>query len=1096
MGDDNTFTVSDKYISQFNFKSIQNYFHRIGIKYTNADKSDKVYGHVDVSEATICKRRFVPIGDHVFCPIEKPTIGKMLTMALREGPLTEDQKILASCSSAVYDFFQYGEDEYNLNISRLTKVLKESDIIIPPFPSYVEMYQRIVGNSETPWTDNLFDKQEDVSGFQATTSVGLTDFKQRLILPPFTKNVESGDTISPYYQVSNYFIPKTSYSFDEASFNGNNLIALFKRYINMDINTNEPNAVSSEPTIQKHDESSNIEIREEDSKVEENVHYVTGKSTYDVSVDNTPSLFDVGVTPTVTLGNSLKRPVKIAEFNWTVNTQITGLIDPWVLWQSNAFVKSKLQNFTYFRCNLKIRIVPSATPFLYGQLMLNYVPYGTQNEMFNETYNTLRTSGAGGARVAYQQYMSTYPITGFLNASEQNVVEMTLPFIYNGNFLPIAGASGTGKFSLGSINYSDLNVLSRANDTASTVMNVAIFCWAEDFEMHVPTNLVPTAGKGKALKKYRITNETVNDETEEAVGGVLSNTATAIANVSGRLTDIPVIGPFARATTIGANAVGGIARIFGFSNPVTIETSQPRVLRLFRNLATTDQPDTATKLSLDSKQELTIDPRVIGAGSNDDMAFKSMYTREQWLTKGKWLGAGGQFVTAGAEKIVLAAIVNPFAIRRTDTWGTTPTRRATVMSPAGYVARLFKYWRGSITYRIEVVASKYHSGALQIQFDPMVQSAALAVSDVYTAEVNTRQTIIMDISECKELEITIDYVNNNVMLKCRGIASSTFTPRKYDDTAFDLQTAKNADTDLGMLVVSVLNELVAPGDVSQNPGTGAGVDVNLYMKCEELTLGQPDEGWEDSIFVPTSGIGTFNKKVLIEAQEPGDVATVMGETCVSARMLLKRPMATYVNNFVQGSGTDGQLVTANFPHFAPETLRGASRRLCYESYFSPAFFAKRGGMRWKFFLWNDQTINTARDVRSYGLLTVARKSTEVPVSAIASVIALNNPTHGTIVQDFQSGATGMSITKMSYNNTVDIELPFYSNTRFALACAITNVTAAGDLTKNPTMNQILYQQLKVQGKAAAGTLYYAFTSTAEDYNLIMFQAPPVVYEFT
>jgi hypothetical protein len=333
------------------------------------------------------------------------------------------------------------------------------------------------------------------------------------------------------------------------------------------------------------------------------------------------------------------------------------------------------------------------------------------------------------------------------------------------------------------------------------------------------------------------------------------------------------------------------------------------------------------------------------------------------------------------------------------------------------------------------------------------------------------------------------------MLKCRGIASSTFTPRKYDDTAFDLQTAKNADTDLGMLVVSVLNELVAPGDVSQNPGTGAGVDVNLYMKCEELTLGQPDEGWEDSIFVPTSGIGTFNKKVLIEAQEPGDVATVMGETCVSARMLLKRPMA-YVNNFVQGSGTDGQLVTANFPHFAPETLRGASRRLCYESYFSPAFFAKRGGMRWKFFLWNDQTINTARDVRSYGLLTVARKSTEVPVSAIASVIALNNPTHGTIVQDFQSGATGMSITKMSYNNTVDIELPFYSNTRFALACAITNVTAAGDLTKNPTMNQILYQQLKVQGKAAAGTLYYAFTSTAEDYNLIMFQAPPVVYEFT
>jgi len=158
MGDDNTFTVSDKYISVFNFRSIHLFFKKVGIKYTNAEKTDDIYGSVDVCNATICKRKFVYDDklDYVLCPIEKASIGKMLTMAIREGPLTDHQKVCASLTSSFYEFFQYGEDEYNKCISRCKLMMLDSGISFHKYPTYQEMKCRIVDQHENPWSSDIY----------------------------------------------------------------------------------------------------------------------------------------------------------------------------------------------------------------------------------------------------------------------------------------------------------------------------------------------------------------------------------------------------------------------------------------------------------------------------------------------------------------------------------------------------------------------------------------------------------------------------------------------------------------------------------------------------------------------------------------------------------------------------------------------------------------------------------------------------------------------------------------------------------------------------------------------------------------------------
>lgn len=893
------------------------------------------------------------------------------------------------------------------------------------------------------------------------------------------------------------------------------------------------------------DVSSAKTVEEDGHTKEQNVSYITDRTTLHTDINNDLGSFNSGIKDQAPLMSTLNRPVKIHEISWTVGSDPVANIDPWNLWQSDDFVKSKLSNFTYFRCNLKLRIVPSATQFLYGKLMFNYVPYGDDNEMWYNAYNVVRPAAVSNSEEAYLQYMSTYPITEMLDAASRNVIEITLPFIYHKNFLPINGDAGVNKVSLGKLVWANLNNLGKANPNASNNMNIAIFAWAEDFEMHVPTDFEPTSGKNRRKKRVTIKANSMveEDETDQAVGGVLSNTASSIANIAGRLETAPFIGPFARATNIGATAVGGIARIFGFSNPVTIETPQPRVLRLFRNMATVDQPDTAVKLSLDSKQELSIDPRLCGLSSNDDMSIQAIASREQWITKGQWLGAVGNFGAPNTE-VVCAAIVNPVACRITAPFGTT-AKTATIMSPAGYLMRLFKYWRCSITYRIEVVCSDYHAGALQIQFDPMIKSAALVATDTHSTRTNTRQTIIMDIGDTRECEVTIDYVHMNVFQKDRDILSNTTAPSSYSDTVLNLETALNSNTDLGMLTVSVLNELTAPGDVTLSSATGAGVDVNIYMRCHNLEMGQPKGGWEDYLFVPTSGssesrvsYATITKPVrknrprlhtsvlpkvkqpsnsfpictqtdrfeptsgsnvreqhsLIDSEENHDTLTCMGESVKSIRSLLKRPMQVYTDVVSTTAGNQADLATMFMPHFAPETIRGANRRLCYESFFSPAFLLKRGGMRWKTYV-SINYYNAGFHNKNNGFLTIARQESSAPLSAASTRTAMNNPSKGTLLSLFPSGSQGMSITDLNYNPTVDVESPFYSNTRFALACNITNVSSGNSLTMNPTMDQILYMRMRLLAVGAGQAIYYTFASTGEDYNLGMFQAPPIIFTF-
>lgn len=107
----------------------------------------------------------------------------------------------------------------------------------------------------------------------------------------------------------------------------------------------------------------------------------------------------------------------------------------------------------------------------------------------------------------------------------------------------------------------------------------------------------------------------------------------------------------------------------------------------------------------------------------------------------------------------------------------------------GY-ANLFKKWRGGITYKIRVIKTKFHSLRLRISFAPGATAQTGIDRDSCYSE-------IFDLRDSNTIEFTVPYIHPFPWLNTR---SNTLT--------------SVADTSLGLLMVDVYNQMVAPSTVS------------------------------------------------------------------------------------------------------------------------------------------------------------------------------------------------------------------------------------------------------------------------------------------
>jgi hypothetical protein len=807
------------------------------------------------------------------------------------------------------------------------------------------------------------------------------------------------------------------------------------------------------------------------------------------------------------LGDFLGRPVKVWETQWVVGQPLFENFNPWELFLVNPRVKEKTSYYELLRMNLHAKFVISGTGFHYGRAIVSYNPY-LYDEVTVER-NFLDQDIIGASQKPHI----------FLNPTNNSGGQIDMPFFYHNNYMSLTDNDSS---MMGELAVKSFGNLKHANGGDDPV-TVTAFVWASDVTLTVPTSL-----NAISARDYSPQSGKMNAASDEYGKGIISKPASAIAHAAGALTNLPSIAPYARATEMMAKGVGQMASNFGYSRPPVVTDMVLQKPSPTGNLSNTDAADAVNKLSLDSKQELTIDSRTVGLDGQDQMGIVDFACRESYLTNFSMAS------TQAPNTLLWNCRVGP------SLYDSVPGISAELhATPMCYLAQAFKYWQGSIKFRFQAVKSNFHKGRILLRWDPKSHGS--------TVEYNTVYSRVIDLAEEDDFEVVIGWgqsqpwLQTEVMLPVR---TDTIHNTSRLPTSFDNKWN-------GILEVDVVNSLVAPApdtDISFNVYVSCVPDIkfaspnpstlHLYSLFPEL--GDPlttiPEDREESAALPslkdkplseykrrsTGYTGYSPQSGTIEEApsgttmgatdipvDPGGIQDIavtsketdqtmnvyFGESPKSLRDLMRR----YVHHrtWVFRAPTAGTITQTNlrdkaigyWPGFDPKGIdvnSGFPATVTiphYLHWFSPCYAAWRGGLRNKYVF----------DDNQYVMPTVSRVGFDnnSPVETFTlSDTSADYLTQRLTATSNQYSAGGSASTNLGVNNTIEVETPFYHPVRFASARLPKADTANGSETNIVSMisggTDFGLQDAK---KYSCST----WKSVGEDFSLFFFTGCPIVY---
>jgi hypothetical protein len=777
------------------------------------------------------------------------------------------------------------------------------------------------------------------------------------------------------------------------------------------------------------------------------------------------------------LGNFFERPIKTTAYSWNTGATLFASFNPWQDFFENPRVINRITNYNLLRCKLHVKFILNGNSFHYGRAIASYTPLHNYDSFTKDRGFFIEDVVAASQRPHI-----------YLDPTQSQGGTLELPFVWERNALSIPGMEWR---DMGEMIIHGMQPLKHANGATDSV-TVSVFVWASDVVLSVPTSNQP----GALVPQFGDYDEHVFDAQADEYGqGIISKPAAIIARAAGAFASVPGIGMYAKATQLAASAVSAIASTFGYSRPIVVSDIISNKPTILGNIANTNAADTSTKLTLDAKQELCIDTRTFGLDGTDEMALKSIATRESWLTSFAW------DIAFPAERQLFTSEVNPYIWAELPIGGFDEYH----MPACCFAALPFKHWRGTMKYRFQVVCSAFHKGRLKITYDP---------SYPLTNEYNTNYTRIIDISEERDFTVEIGWGQPWPFLQHRNMFTGGVIYR-INNVPLGGAPGEFAN---GIISVHVVNELTVPNsivdnDIAVNVFVSAGDDIEFVnpddSQLEDLTWFAPQ--WGEYTYEAQSGDGDMpvetNDSAPISQGVDEVIAPMLstsdntldvffGDPVVSFRQCLKRYnyCNTLSNNTVTGK-VSTLYTLSNFPMYkgrAPgavnfpalplgSTYNYAKTTLL--NYVTPAFTCRRGGLRWKYFkqsTGNEPTLMYAtRDpspTLTYGQSTDFDRLANETSTVVTQYETWRYPT-------MWSGST---LTSTLHNPTIEVELPYYENVRFSMAKQA-NVTS--------TLIRTAFHTLFVRWNIVS-TDYAAiqtFVSVGEDFSLGFFTGAPVAY---
>lgn len=515
------------------------------------------------------------------------------------------------------------------------------------------------------------------------------------------------------------------------------------------------------------------------------------------AMDPTRGLQDTSDT---TLENFFSRPVKISEVEWSTSASQGFDIDPWSLYFDNPRVANRLTNFNLLKCKLKVKIVINGNGFQYGRMLVSYLPMDVFDQL-----------SSNAALVRQDLVQASQQPHVFLDPTTSLGGELTLPFFLHTNYLDIPNTQWN---QMGKLYFRTLNQLKHANG-ATDVVTISTFAWAEE----VSTSVLTSVDHGSLVPQ--------SGEIDEAnAKGAISGPATSVAKFAAYMKGVPYIGPFALATEVGATALSAMAKIWGYSRPAITKTPEPYRPTQISSLALTTVPDNSQKMTVDDKQELSIDPRIAGVGGTDPLNLREIAKRESYLTTFSWN------IGTAPDTLLWNGRVDPC------TWAEDTNAGSLHFPACAFAALPFQYWKGTMKFRFQIVCSSFHKGRLKIVWDPnfIADNNYLGYS-----EYNTNYLKIVDIAEETDFTIECGMGQTTSFIEHHNPGKDGVT-EMYSTTRYTGFAPGN-----GVIGLFVVNELTTPNSVVNND-----IEINVFVSMgDDFEVAVPSSDFASFLFAPT-----------------------------------------------------------------------------------------------------------------------------------------------------------------------------------------------------------------------------------------------------
>ncbi|APG76686.1 hypothetical protein [Beihai picorna-like virus 55] len=1122
-GDDNAFGTCEP---TYNFNNISRVFKEVGYEYTPPDKGVDGYTFKDISELQYLKRSFAERDGKVFAPLDMQSINRMLSWIV-DSKLSPHEHLFAIIPAVELEFYQHGREVYNDYTSWLQEadVIKEHGIVFRTFDVIDAQYAE-------KYTINALgvEPQANLSWRDYSLSYGfgsMSDCKPKLpVRCDLPEKTYPADDLDCYRYVRPVATPRNTYSGRSWSDQHSRIhvpgIELTLEHLNRLANNKSSSLAESYKTV-----SASANLPQSSCGIDQNVSWLdmnAGRQSM-VNTYSDPTTNDASsVAP---LGDVLSRPVKIYETDWDVgNTTFGGTFNPWALWVADSMVQSKLQHFHLLRGNLKLTIKINGSPTFAGQTMFAYSPL-----------DNLRTSYAIASATAAQRQRAMMQYSQMLHmyvdASTSEGGCLCLPFIWPDNALNVQTmADFTNMGKLYFIAMAPLRAVTTPGASpVGTKVDITVFAHMEPgYSLQVPvvSSLVAQADStteefacvcpSRCMPRFtfkRKVQPQADDEYKEQTDGIVSRPAKVISNLAARLVDAPVIGTFAQATSIAAGAVGDIAKLYGFSSPADIRPAEQMFSTQMGQTSYTSGASLVNKLTMDPKQGLSVDPRVVGVDLGDEMTIKSIACRDTYIGQFDWDASD----TAGTNLFV-AAIQPMLAMYEAQT-----NDVIFQMTPMAMASSNFTSWSGTINIRLQVIATSFNKGRLKITYDPSSESSASTFNTFNTAYTN-----VLDLSSSRDVTIPIRWAQKelykDVLAPSDALAydlygSTCTVPSNYCNGYLGVQVLNELPrinkTTIEDQVITVLVFASAGEDFQlQNPSsyisdfkwtTYPEADVQFYPQAsdafsEQASPTDPD-GAED-VGVMGQGLGgTVRYKDLV----------CYGDPVTSFRSLLKRfqfvgirtwdPNETSTNGLYLAS-----LALPNFPD--PPGFEAGNYwtvkvgltdhpynpdKMTLLSLLSGCYVARRGGIRHKYLTkWTSSGSNPTCKVW-------AVRSNAAPSHPAIDLLVDAAYTYPTAPINFNEKITGnegegTAIINSGFQSGVLIELPATTPKRFYLGQG--SKWGGNTVDYSAVNTHVLHFEAYTQTTSWPTHVFSVddYVAAADDFSLVYFNFVPTLFLYT